>query len=530
MVEKRSIKEELEKTREDLMDLEMYIKEFSTFLPLPVCMVNPVERIIDVNKSFEEITRYKSIEVVGESLKSIFSEDKKTEKILTEVKSKEQVITDELTLVSKEKKEIPVRVSISIRRDESGTFLGYFVSLTDITEIKKFQEKLEEEVKIRTKELEGSRKSLINILEDVEEARKKAEQERDKTLTVINNFTDGLLVFDKQNRLLLSNPQAEDFLKVEDKEIEGKLISELAKKPGIKPLIDLLGGEIKDVFRKEALIGENLVLEVSTVPILSGQEELGNLVVLHDITREKMVERIKTEFVSLAAHQLRTPLSAIKWTLGMFLDGDLGKITKEQTEFLGKSYQANERMISLINELLDITKIEEGRYLYKPVLSDLENVVHFVLDSYQEEIARKKISLDYKKPQAGLPKIALDVEKMRLVIQNLLDNAIKYTFLGGKITVLLEYDKNKEEIKFSIRDSGVGIPQNQRFRVFSKFFRGANVVRMETEGSGLGLFISKNIVEAHNGKIWFESEEGKGTVFYIVLPTGEENKKLLKEF
>jgi len=255
---------------------------------------------------------------------------------------------------------------------------------------------------------------------------------------------------------------------------------------------------------------------------------LGTLIILHDITREKTIERMKTEFVSLAAHQLRTPLSAIKWTLRMLLDGDLGKITEEQKDFIEKTYKSNERMITLINDLLDVTRIEEGRYLYKPVLADVEPIVQFVTNSYQEEIKKKKIRFEFKKPEEGLPKIKLDVEKIRLAIDNLIENAIRYTPAYGKVMVSLEHKKGG--IEFSVKDTGVGIPKDQQGRIFTKFFRAANVMRMATEGTGLGLFITKNIIEAHGGKIWFESEEGKGTTFYFAIPVKEEFGEFLKEF
>ncbi|GAH23077.1 unnamed protein product, partial [marine sediment metagenome] len=217
-----------------------------------------------------------------------------------------------------------------------------------------------------------------------------------------------------------------------------------------------------------------------------------------------------------AAHQLRTPLSAIKWTLRMLLDGDLGKITEEQRGFIEKTYKSNERMISLINDLLDVTRIEEGRYLYKPVLTQIENVVQFVIDSFKEKIRRKKIKLEFKKPRKKLPEVRVDVEKVRLAINNLLDNAIRYTPVGGRVTTSLKC--GKKEIELSVKDTGVGIPEDQKERVFTKFFRGANVMRMETEGTGLGLFITKNIIEAHGGRVWFESEENKGSVFHFTLP------------
>jgi len=275
-------------------------------------------------------------------------------------------------------------------------------------------------------------------------------------------------------------------------------------------------------------IRESLTVEVNSIPIMLEEEKIGTLVILHDITREKMIERMKTEFVSLSAHQLRTPLSAIKWTLRMLLDGDLGKITEEQREFLEKTYKSNERMINLINDLLNITRIEEGRYLYKPIFINIEPIIQSVLDAYKDEIKERKLKLNFIKPKEKLPEIKVDVEKIRLAIQNLLENAIRYTKAGGEMKISLKYLGDK--IECSVSDTGVGIPEDQRARVFSKFFRGSNVIRLETEGSGLGLFITKNIIEAHGGRIWFESKEGEGTTFYFTLPLKKEFERFIETF
>jgi len=383
----------------------------------------------------------------------------------------------------------------------------------------------------KIKETEGTEKTteaLLNMLEDVEEARKGAEEERDKTLSIITNFTDGLLVFDSENKVSLLNPRAEEFFHIKAAQIIGKHILELTGTSTLEALATLLGKGIKGIFRKELRLEENLILEISSIPIIREEEKLGSLVVLHNITREKAIERIKTEFVSISAHQLRTPLSAVKWTLRMLLDGDLGKTTPEQKEILEKTYKSNERMINLINDLLDITRIEEGRYLYKPTLHQIEKITQSVINSYQEKIKRKKIKFEFKKPKEKLPKIKVDLEKISLAIENLIDNAVNYTLTGGEIKVFLK--SNKEGITFEIKDTGVGIPKRQQERVFGKFFRAANAIRMETEGTGLGLFITKNIIEAHGGKIWFKSEEGKGTTFYFSLPVKKEFEKFIRGF
>ncbi len=382
-------------------------------------------------------------------------------------------------------------------------------------ELEKLSKNLDQRVKERTRDLEEGRKGLLNILQDVAESRQEAEEERNKTLAIITNFTDGLLVFNNEKKLSLINPQAESFLDIKSAKVLGKTLSSMSRMPNLKPLISLLGKDISSIFRKELKLHEDLTLEVSVISILrEGQDE--SLVVLHDTTREKLVERMKTEFVSIAAHQLRTPLSAIKWTLKTLLDGDLGKITKEQEEFIGKTYQSNERMIGLINDLLNVTRIEEGKYLYKLVLSDMREIVQSLVEQYKDEAKKRNLKLEFKKSKKKLPKTLIDVEKINLVVGNILDNAIRYNNTGGEIKISLEV-KNKE-IEFIIEDTGVGIPQKQQKRIFSKFFRGANVMRMDTEGSGLGLFIAKNIIEAHKGRIWFESKEGKGAVFHFTLP------------
>lgn len=509
-------KEKIEALIEDLASLESYVSDLFNFLPLPVILVSSVGIILEANPAFEKMTGYSIPEIIGKSIEDFFPKEE-IDQISKETTEKGFVKSKETKLLKKDKKEIPVSVSTALRKTSEEEIVGYFLSCIELTEIKQ-----------REKELDDSRRALLNMLEDTEMARKTAEEEKNKTLAIINNFADGLLVLDEENKLSLINPKAEVFFDVKAKDLVGRSISQLSTFPNFGKLISLFDSKIREIYRKELEIKENLILEVSTIPIMREKEKLGTLVILHDITREKAIEKMKTEFVSIAAHQLRTPLSAIKWTLKMLLDGDLGEIRGEQRDFMEKAYKSNERMINLINDLLDVTRIEEGRYIYNLVFTDFDSVVQSVIDSYKEEIKRRKVKFKFKKPEKKLPKVRIDVEKMKLAVQNLLDNAIRYTPAGGVVTISLFFAKN--EIEFKIQDTGVGIPKDQQERIFTKFFRAANVMRMETEGSGLGLFITKNIIEAHGGKIWFESEEGKGTTFYFTLPVKEKFEEFLKEF
>lgn len=368
------------------------------------------------------------------------------------------------------------------------------------------------------------RVALLNILEDTEESRKEAVDEKNKTMAIIENLTDGILLLNRKDEVEVVSPPVVDYLRKEKEELIGKNVFEFFSGEDFKPFREKLVDEdkkrIKQLFRQEISIGNRLDLEVTTIFLKDETQDKGVLIIFHDITRDKLVERMKTEFVSISAHQLRTPLSAIKWTIRMVLDGDAGELNAEQKDLLEKTYVSNERMIALINDLLNVSRIEEGRFLYKQEPGQLEDIVKTIVDSSQELLKMKKISLSMDIPQEKLPKVNIDKEKMELAVQNLLENAAKYTPEGGSILISIE--KHEAEVVFKIKDTGVGIPESEHERIFTKFFRGDNVIKMETEGSGLGLYTTRNIIDAHRGKIWFESTEGKGTTFYFSIPFAKQ--------
>jgi signal transduction histidine kinase len=208
----------------------------------------------------------------------------------------------------------------------------------------------------------------------------------------------------------------------------------------------------------------------------------------------------------------------------MILDGDLGPLLKEQADFLRKALLSNERLIHLVNDLLDVTRIEEGRFIYKSEEKEIAKIVETVFNSYLDLAKEKEISLELEKLKDEFPLIRVDEEKIKLAVQNLIENAMIYTLPKGKVKVTM--DIKNGDFFFSVQDTGIGIPKEVQERIFTKFFRASNAAKIDTEGSGLGLFITKNIIEAHGGKIWFESEEGKGTTFYFTIPIhqGEKNK------
>jgi PAS domain S-box-containing protein len=480
-----------------------YTGELFSFLPLPTCLLNSLGVILEANPEFSKIFGYPREEIIGKSIEIIFNK-KRIEEIFKETLEQKVIINKEVEIFAKNRRIVPASVSILLLRDKKEEAIGYFFTFQDLTEIRKKED-----------ELKNIQAALLNMLEDTELERKRAEEEKNKTVAIITNLTDGLLVFDQDNKLLLINPQAEKLFNIEAEKVVNKLVGELIQVPAFSLLIDQ-SQQDQGIFRKEIQLDKDVILTVTTTSFIREKEKAGTIVILHDISRERIIERMKTEFVSLSAHQLRTPLAAIKWTMTMLLDEDVGKITKDQRELLEKCYKSNERMVLLINDLLNVARIEEGKYLFRPIFAKIDEIIKSVVAAFQGEAEKKNIKIEFKEPEKETPKVLMDVEKIKLVIENLTDNAIRYTFPGGKITISVSSDK--KEIGFKIQDTGVGIPMEQQPRVFTRFFRASNVMRLETEGSGLGLFTSKNIVEAHGGKIWFESKEGKGTTFYFTLP------------
>jgi len=362
--------------------------------------------------------------------------------------------------------------------------------------------------------------NLKDLLSRKEAALQEQQQEEiKKTFGLLENIPAGIILLNQQDRITFLNSRAEKLLGLNLSEAQGKTFDDFADLPKIRQMKESLGVSRLPI-QKDFSLEDSLHVSVSRIPLREESGFPGTLLLIRDITRERQIERIKTEFVSLAAHQLRTPLSAIKWTLQMLLEGDLGKLTKEQVETLKKSYQSNERMIHLIDSLLEVTRMEEGSYLFQTSLFALESLVESAVNTFQEEANNKGIRLIFHKPKEKLPKVKIDTEKIQFVISNLLDNAIRYTPKGGEVTVSLKYDK--KGIECWVQDTGIGIPKEQQGRVFERFFRGVNAIRLDTAGTGLGLYLCKNIVEAHGGKIWFSSEENKGSRFSFWLPVAEK--------
>lgn len=249
--------------------------------------------------------------------------------------------------------------------------------------------------------------------------------------------------------------------------------------------------------------------------------------------KEKEIDRAKSEFVSLASHQLLTPLSNVNWRLEMLLDGSKGDLSGEQKMSLSKIYGAGRRMTELVSTFLNVSRIELGTFMIETAPIDLKNMVKSVIDDLRPLILLKNIGIA-EKYQEDLSPFCADSKLMRIIIQNLLSNALKYTPARGKIEVEIsdgsatdaKMEKSGGDLLIRVADTGYGIPESQKDKIFTKLFRADNIKEKDVEGTGLGLYIVKSIVEKAGGRIWFESEENSGTTFFVTFSSsGMKTKK-----
>ncbi len=352
-------------------------------------------------------------------------------------------------------------------------------------------------------------------------------EEKNKIAAIIANFIDPIIFVDRYNNINLINPAAKNILGLTEKSLGVSIDTSnncpmsnfrtvIKKEFQIKEIGNLKSTDHHSEEMSILVNNQELIYKITTIRVFDDQtNHLGLMKIFVNLTREKGIDKMKSEFISIAAHQLRTPLSAIKWVIKMILDGDAGELNVEQKDLLRKGYISNERIIRLVNDLLNVSRIEEGKFGFNFEKTDFQEILTTTKSNLEGLIAKNHQELIVQKPEK-LPKVYLDKERMVMVLQNLLDNAIKYTPEYGKIEIIVTTDKKFLHVK--VKDQGVGISKNDQAKLFSKFFRASNALKLETEGSGLGLFIVKNIIEKHNGSIELKSEEGRGTEISFSLP------------
>lgn len=446
-----------------------------------------------------------------------------------------------------EKGDLEYKIYLS-SRDEFGELARGFNKMAD--HLKNMYKSLEFKVRDKTQILstkineleqnkavmEETKRAMLNVLEDLENEKSVLEREKAKDEAVLLAIGDGLVVSDNDGNVVLVNKAFERLLGWDKHEVLGKdkydIIrmesedgTQVPKKERVRPLLLMSGKKVKAAngtfvtttadYYYVAKDGNRFPVMTTSTPIVLEDTIIGTVEVFRDVTEEKEIDKAKSEFVSLASHQLRTPLSTIKWYAEMLVSGDAGDLEQSQKEYVQEIYNGNERMIELVNALLNVSRIEMGTLAIEPQPTNIVDLAKSVEDELKNLIEEKKLvfKTNYN---PDVPIVSLDPRMMRVVIQNLLTNSVKYTPNKGQVSISIK--RHNGSVLIEVADTGCGIPQKQQSKIFTKLFRADNVKERDTGGTGLGLYIAKSIIDQTGGKIWFTSEEDKGTVFYVTIP------------
>ncbi len=384
--------------------------------------------------------------------------------------------------------------------------------------------------------------AVVINLRDINERKlieQTVDQEKAEDEALLASIGDGIVATDKDEKITLVNKAFEEMLGWREKEAVGKRTIEILKMQDDsgdkiakteRPLQMAIAKKRKITATHYLIRKDNTrfpALIVATPIILDGQI-VGGIKVFHDVTREKEIDQAKTEFVSLASHQLRTPLTIINWSIEMLTKKTTGTLNPKQKKYVSEVYKASKRMVDLTNSLLTISRLELGKITVENekidlILSVKQAIAELSLQIKQKELhVKENYSLD-KKTNTMLES---DPKLLNMVFQNIISNAVKYTPPKGNISIEVSKEKDNKHFSVEIGDNGYGIPKSEQDKIFSKLFRASNIQEYDQQGTGLGLYIVKAVVDRLGGSVNFKSEEKKGTTFFIKLPfKSPKNKK-----
>ena len=354
--------------------------------------------------------------------------------------------------------------------------------------------------------------------------------EKNRLDSIVSNIGDGLVVYDTNFKIISFNKAAEEIFGINQKDALGHMVTiENVRDRKFKILTQIIYPSLAPTVTRRSEQGvypqvidisfddPKLELRVATSRLVDETGKVfGFLKVVRDRTREVALIKAKSDFITVAAHQLRTPLAAVGWVFETLKSETL---TESQQEVVRMGAAASANLLKVVEDLLNVSKIEEGRFGYNFQNFDLVKFLSSLL-SQAEAIAKQyNVSVYFDPGEEKELEIYGDPTKLGMAVSNLLDNAIKYNTANGQVTVSLKKMKDKPYVRVAVKDTGVGIAPDDLKKLFGKFFRSGSALTKETTGSGLGLYITRNIIRRHGGEIGVESELNRGTTFYFDLPT-----------
>jgi len=356
--------------------------------------------------------------------------------------------------------------------------------------------------------------------------------ERNQINAMISSINDPAISYTGNFEIILVNKAMEKFLGISKKELLGKNITpELSNDarygllsklifPSLAPVVleksvDTYPAKIKVKFYQP----KELILEIITTKVIDEKGKIyGFLRIIHDLTKEEILRKTQSDFITIVAHQLRTPLSGLSWVLEILANREIGPLTSEQEKLIDDGRKAMKESLKTVEDLLNAAQIEEGRFGFQFSTTDIEKIIENVLTKFEPVAKMNDVKLIFERPKFGLKPFVMDPLRIKLVLEILVDNAIKYNVKNGEVRIKIDPFEGKPFVLISVEDTGVGISREDLPRLFTKFFRSKAALKGQTSGIGLGLYLAKNIVNRHGGKIWVKSAMGRGSIFTFSLP------------
>ena len=363
-----------------------------------------------------------------------------------------------------------------------------------------------------------ARFSLL-FLKKIDEGEEEGKLLRERQKEIVENMVEGLVAHGADGRILMVNEAAEKFLNARFADVKGKKIGEIDNPSQLLRAVFTPMEDRKELsFSFKDDLEQELFYQIVQVPLSKERGEI--LKIIRDVSRAKYLDRMKNEYITMMSHKILTPLTNIKWAAGI-LSGDNLDEPKKQGSVKNITDNAN-KLIEFTSHLLNITEIEEGLFGYKFEKTDIAELAEEIIKNYQQEAFQRGIKILIDDPKKNFYFVKGDKNRLSVAMANYIDNAVKYSPDGGTIEVSLHQDKYT--LWFAVKDGGVGISPESVGSLFTKFFRDKRAKAVHTEGTGAGLFIVKNIIEKHGGKVGYDPIKTGGSLFYFTLPVYKEEK------
>ncbi|NTV31125.1 PAS domain S-box protein [candidate division WWE3 bacterium] len=386
------------------------------------------------------------------------------------------------------------------------------------------------ELEINSEMLSVALQERTRLEKNLLEEKKKLAEEKAKDEAILHNIGDGLVVLDTSRHVIMANKVVTEATGYSNDELMGQIWpdcvtpvndhnrSSSVESEMITRALKQKEGSSTPIYHPYYYTGKDgkvFPVAATVSPIHMSEDIIGVAIIIRDVAREIAIDKAKSEFVSLASHQLRTPLSTINWYTELLLNQNAGSLNDEQRTFLLEICKGNQRMTNLVSALLNVSRIEMGTFSVDPIKLNLRQLLHDLVVLLDPFIKSHHARIKESYPDS-LPDIMLDQQLMAIILQNIITNAIKYS--PDQSTIDISVSIQDQDVIIAIADQGIGIPEKQKNKIFTKLFRADNARDVEADGTGLGLYIVKSILDHTGGSIWFESKVNKGTTFYIKLP------------